>query len=211
MDLPVSLQDQSIAEFLDTLAARVPAPGGGATAALHVAQAAALVAMVGRYSDSVKYDAHRAQIIATVDEADAIRERALGLAADDEAAFTAVSQAYGMPKGTDQERQQRRDAIAESLIGAAEPPIQVIASAGRVVELAAVLVPISNRNLIADLAAAAEAARAGAATGRVNIEVNMSGITDPGARARCAASATEVDTIQGDADKVIAAVRAELA
>jgi formiminotetrahydrofolate cyclodeaminase len=177
---------------------------------LHVAQAAALVAMVGRYSDGAKYDPHRDKISAVVDEADVIRARAVGLAADDEAAFTAVSSAYGLSKSTDEEKQQRREAIAEALIGAAEPPIQVIAAASRVVELAAVLIPIGNRNLIADLAAAAEAAAAGAATARVNIEVNMGGVTDPGARARCAASAADVDHVQDAAEKVTAAVRAEL-
>lgn len=204
------LQDQSIAEFLEALAARVPAPGGGATAALHVAQAAALVAMVGRYSDGAKYDSHRDEISAVVDEADAIRKRALGLAADDEAAFLAVSSAYGLPKSTDAEKQERREAIATALIGAAEPPIQVVAAAHRVIEIAAVLVPIGNRTLIADLAAAAEAARAGAATGRVNIEVNMSGVAGETVRARCLASVAQVDRVQDAADKVTAAVRAEL-
>ena len=37
------MRDDTIAAFLDQLAARVPAPGGGATAALHAAQAAALL------------------------------------------------------------------------------------------------------------------------------------------------------------------------
>src|SRR6266849_2357223 len=40
------MRDDTIAAFLDQLAARVPAPGGGATAALHAAQAAALVASI---------------------------------------------------------------------------------------------------------------------------------------------------------------------
>ena len=34
------MRDDTIAAFLDQLAARVPAPGGGATAALHAAQVA---------------------------------------------------------------------------------------------------------------------------------------------------------------------------
>ena len=51
------MRDETITAFLDQLAARVPAPGGGATAALHAAQSAALLAMVARYSDGAKYDA----------------------------------------------------------------------------------------------------------------------------------------------------------
>ena len=44
------MRAETIADFLDQLAARLPTPGGGATAALDAAQAAALVAMVARYS-----------------------------------------------------------------------------------------------------------------------------------------------------------------
>ncbi|MGD0245338.1 MAG: cyclodeaminase/cyclohydrolase family protein [Streptosporangiaceae bacterium] len=86
------MRDDTIADFLERLAARVPAPGGGATAALHAAQAAALLAMVARYSDGARYDAVRMGAI--VKEADAIRATALGLAEADAAAFGAVGSAY---------------------------------------------------------------------------------------------------------------------
>ena len=59
------MRTDTIETFLAQLAARVPAPGGGATAALHAAQAAALVAMVARYSDSAKFADH-AGAIATI-------------------------------------------------------------------------------------------------------------------------------------------------
>ena len=72
------MRDDTIAAFLDQLAARVPAPGGGATAALHAAQAAALLAMVARYSDGPRYDAGLMNRI--VAEADELREDALALA-----------------------------------------------------------------------------------------------------------------------------------
>jgi formiminotetrahydrofolate cyclodeaminase len=48
------VREQTIEAFLTDLAARIPAPGGGATAALHAAQAAALLGMVARYSDGPK-------------------------------------------------------------------------------------------------------------------------------------------------------------
>ena len=48
------MRDDTIAAFLDQLAARVPAPGGGATAALHAAQAAALLAMAVRKNSRLR-------------------------------------------------------------------------------------------------------------------------------------------------------------
>src|SRR6266536_4692152 len=96
------MRDDTIASFLDQLAARVPAPGGGATAALHAAQAAALLAMVARYSDGGRYDAGLMRRIVT--EADALREDALALAEADAAAFRAVAEAYRLPRDTEAER-----------------------------------------------------------------------------------------------------------
>ncbi|WP_411142455.1 cyclodeaminase/cyclohydrolase family protein [Streptomyces sp. x-80] len=51
------MRDEKISDFLARLADRLPAPGGGASAALHAAQAAALLGMVARYSTGEKYAA----------------------------------------------------------------------------------------------------------------------------------------------------------
>src|SRR5450432_539190 len=107
------MRDDTIATFLDQLAARVPAPGGGATAALHAAQAAALLAMVARYSDGARYDG--ALMGRVVAEADALRSTALGLAEADAAAFGAVAGAYQLPRSAE----GRSAAIAAALAGAA--------------------------------------------------------------------------------------------
>ena len=205
------LRNRSVQGFLAALADRVPAPGGGASAALHAAQAAALVAMVARYSDGPKYAAHAAAIRRIRDAADELRENALDLAEDDAAAFTAVTDAYRLPKTTDAEAAERSAAIAAAVLAAARPPAFVVGVAGRVLELAEELLPGSNRNVVSDVAAAAEAARAAATTARVNIEINLGCITDASARNDLLAVAGSVDDLCDRADKVTAAVRAGLA
>jgi methenyltetrahydrofolate cyclohydrolase len=202
------MRDETIAAFLDQLAARVPAPGGGATAALHAAQAAALLAMVARYSDGAKYDAEVMQHV--IAEADGIRSDALTLAERDAAAFAAVAEAYGLAKGTDEEKQGRSAAIATALAGAARPPADVVRLALLLVSLAEELLPTGNRNVITDVAAAAEAARAAAVTAQVNIEVNLHGIADPAVQADIAAMAAVVDEVTVRADRVVAAVLEEI-
>ena len=79
------------------------------------------------------------------------------------------------------------------------------------VELAEKLLPIGNPNVITDVAAAAEAARAAATTARVNIEINLGGIRDEQARTEFTAQAARVDGIALRADQVTAAVREEIA
>jgi methenyltetrahydrofolate cyclohydrolase len=198
------MRDDTIADFLEQLAARVPAPGGGATAALHAAQAAALLAMVARYSDGARYDA--ARMGAIVKEADAIRAAALGLAEADAAAFGAVGEAYRMPRSAS----GRSEAIALALAGAARPPADVVRMTMLLVQLAEWLLADGNRNVITDVGAAAEATRAAAVTSRLNIEVNLRGITDAALRDELAETAGLCDVIVERADQVVAAVRAEI-
>ncbi len=204
------MRDEKISDFLAWLADRVPAPGGGAVAALHAAQAAALLGMVARYSTGEKYAEYKLTIERIITETDELRSTALQLAEDDTAAFTAVTDAYKLPKDTDQTKASRSAAIATALVGAGRPPAEVIAAAQVIVELAEELLPIGNRNVITDIAAATEAARAAATTARVNVEINLGGIKDEHARAELAAEAHKVDDIAARAEQVTAAVRKEI-
>lgn len=204
------LPDETIRAFLDQLAARVPAPGGGATAALHAAQAAALLAMVARYSEGPKYAEHAPTVRRVLAEADRLRGECTDLVAADAGAFASVAAAYTLPRDTPEQKAARSAAIAATLITAAEPPAEVIKAAGRLLDLADDLRPVANRTVLSDVAAAAEAIRAAAATGRINVEVNLSGITDAAAREVYADVVAHVDILLARADEVAAEVRAEL-
>ncbi|WKN54338.1 cyclodeaminase/cyclohydrolase family protein [Rhodococcus opacus] len=206
----MTLRDDTIAGFLDSLAARTPAPGGGATGALHLGQAAALVSMVARYTTGKRYADHGMLVERICASADAFREKALQFAEDDMAAFTAVIDAYRLPQDTDDESGARTSAIATALAGAAAVPAEVVVAAGDVVALADVLLPVANRTVVSDVAAAAEAARAAATTARVNIEVNLPGITDPDTRRALTECLSGVDAIVERADAVTTRVRKQL-
>ncbi|MFI7703652.1 cyclodeaminase/cyclohydrolase family protein [Nonomuraea sp. NPDC049480] len=199
------MRDSKIVDFLAELADRVPAPGGGATAALHAAQAAALLGMVARYSTGEKYAGHAETVVAVIAETDTLRTRALRLAEEDAAAFTAVTDAYRLPKG-----EERSAAIARALAGAAEPPAGVVEAATRVIELCELLLPIGNRNVVTDVAAAAEAARAALTTARVNVEINLGGIKDERVREELKIRVSGVDAAVARADWVTAEVREEI-
>ncbi|MYW03553.1 formimidoyltetrahydrofolate cyclodeaminase [Streptomyces sp. SID3343] len=205
------MRDEKISEFLNRLADRVPAPGGGASAALHVAQAAALLGMVARYTTGDRYAQHAASIAEVIALTDELRSVALRLAQDDADAFTAVTESYKLPKDTEEAVAERSATIAAALVGAAKPPAEVIVVAAACVELAEKLLPIGNPNVVTDIAAAAEAARAAATTARVNIEINLAGIKDEGARAELTSQAGRVDDIALRAEQVTAAVRKEIA
>ena len=145
--------------------------------------------MVARYSDGPRYAEHAELVHAAcaTPRTGCAARRSLVLAEDDVAAFTAVTDAYRLPKGV-------RRARPSSGPPPSRPPRRCRPAAGRrrhgrcdrSSDLAERLLPVGNRNVISDIAAAAEAARAAATTARVNIEINLGGIADADARARAA-------------------------
>ena len=206
----MAIPDQTIGEFLDQLAERVPAPGGGAAAALLAAQGAALLGMVARYTTGEKYAEHQVTISRIIPEVDELRNIALRLADADAEAFLAVTDAYRLPRSSGEEQAARATAVAQALANAAWPPAQVISLAGMVVDLAEALVVIGNQNVISDVAAAAECARAAASTARVNVEINLAAISDERASLEMIAETGKADGIISRADQITATVRAQI-
>ena len=202
------MRDETIASFIARLAARSAAPGGGATGALHAAQAAALLAMVARFSDGPRHDA---EVVGRVRAAaDGLADEALDLAEADSAAFEKVVIAYQLPKDTPEQQAARSEAIAEALGGAARPPADLMAAAVRLAGLAEDLLAVANRNVISDIAAAAAAIGAAAVTAQVNIEANLGGIKDPALTAELTDTAALADGLADRADRLVDAVREEI-
>ena len=104
-----------------------------------------------------------------------------------------MAAAYQLPRSA----AGRPEAIASALAGAARPPADVVRLALRLIPLAEELLAGGNRNVITDVGAAAEAARAAAVTARLNIEVNLRGITDAALRDELAETAGVADTVVG--------------
>ena len=202
------MRDETIASFLNRLAARSAAPGGGATGALHAAQAAALLAMVARFSDGPRHDAEVAGRVRA--SADGLAEEALELAEADSAAFAKVVDAYQLPRDTPEQKAARSEAIAEALGGAARPPADLMAASVRLAGLGEDLLAVANRNVISDIAAAAAAIGAAAVTAQVNIEANLSGIKDPALIAELTRTAALADGVADRANRLITAVREEI-
>jgi formiminotetrahydrofolate cyclodeaminase len=174
------MRDETIDDFLRQLAARAAVPGGGTTAALHAAQAAALIAMVARFSDGPRYDARVVGRVLAA--ADGLIAEALDLAEADAQAFEVVTRAYRLPRESPAESEVRSSAIATALEGAARPPADLLTLSDRTIGLAEDLLPSANRNLLGDLLAAAASVRAAVEIARVNIEANARGAADQAVR-----------------------------
>lgn len=169
---------ETINNYLQRLAARQPTPGGGAAGALHAAQGAALIAMVARYTTGPKYADDAEDVERIILAADGLIPAAVRIADDDEEAFAAVIAAYGLPGGSDEERANRSRTVQEALARAAEPPRALIDVGEQIIALGHELAYVGNANVISDVAAAAEAARAAIATARITLDINIKAIKD---------------------------------
>jgi len=138
------------------VAARTPAPGGGAVAAVTAASAAALVAMAARFADE------------SAGPAEALRARLEPLADADAAAYTEVLAAYRLPA----DDPTRRTRITDALATATEVPRQVAAAATEVAALAERLVADGNPNLVGDARVGQLLARAAAEAATALVEIN---------------------------------------
>jgi methenyltetrahydrofolate cyclohydrolase len=172
VDPSASLLDCPVSEFLDRLAAKEPAPGGGGAAAITAAMAAGLVGMAARFSTAQLIDA-----ASRATYADRVRSQVAALAEQDAQAYQAVLAAFALPREPDP--QVRRRQIRRSLEWAAQVPAQIAEIASNIATEAIEITKKGNGNLRGDAfaaaALAAAAARAAAELVRLNVELGNLG------------------------------------
>ena len=171
------LNDLSLTRFLEELASGNPTPGGGAAAALSGALAAALLAMVCRFTvGREKFAAVEDEVQAILSEADGARARFLEAVEADAQAYAAVGAAYRMPRATDDEKAARAEAIQTASWAAAQPPLGVAEEAAALIRLCQRAAGITNPMLGSDVTTAVALARAAIDGGAANVEANLSGV-----------------------------------
>jgi formiminotetrahydrofolate cyclodeaminase len=165
---------ETIGAYLDALASDAPAPGGGSATGLVGAMATALVSMVANFTAGrERYAEVDTQMRGVLQETAALREELSRLMEDDERAYTGVSAAYRLPRGTDEEKRARSRAIQQALLAAAQPPLAMVRTCRRVLDLAELVARHGNPSLASDAGVAALFAEAALRAGAINVRVNL--------------------------------------
>jgi formiminotetrahydrofolate cyclodeaminase len=176
---PNSLGELAVRDLTERLASRAPTPGGGSASALGGALAAALVQMVCELTvGRPEYEDVDPLARQMGDAAGELRIALLAAADEDATAYELVAEARRLPRGTDEEKADRRAAIAEASVTATEVPLRVMRLAGEVLDLAARLAPIGNRNAVSDAGVAALFAAAAARGAAFNVAINLPALPD---------------------------------
>ncbi len=182
-----SFAQHTINEFLASLAAPTPAPGGGAAAAISGATAAALVEMVAGLSLKKSPDGADAALQqSTAEQMATIRRELLTLADDDAQAYDAFIHAMRLPKGEAHEREVRGRAMSVAAERAAAVPLQTLRAITAVAGAARLLTNRSLLSAASDLDVALRFARAAGLSAAENVEANLPYIDEPETRAMLA-------------------------
>ena len=187
-----SFSDSTIRDFLNQAASDAPVPGGGGIAALVAALGASMASMAANFTVDrpkfAEYDALMRDTLAKLSPLiDGLRD---GMDADARA-FSGISLAYKLPRGTEEEKSARKAAIQAALAASMREPMAVLEKCLAAAELLPSLAGAGNPNLLSDVEVAAIMLEAAAKAARTNVLVNSGQLAGDGARQ----AETEADRI----------------
>ena len=189
------LIDLTVKAFAEETSRESPAPGGGTIAAYMGALAAALGTMVANLSSHKRGWDERWQVFSEwADKGQQLMTELLQLVDEDTAAFNAIMAAFGLPKGTEEERSARADAIERATRYAAEIPLRTMQTSIRSFELCRAMAEEGNPASVSDAGVGALAARAAVLGACLNVKINASQLKDRAVAESLVTQANELAT-----------------
>ncbi len=152
----MSYKEQSLKKYLDDLAEKLPAPGGGSAAALNAAIGAALISMVVNFTlGKSRYAKYEEELKKILEKSERLREAFLNLVDLDVAAYKSKN---------------LRDCL--------DVPLMVARLCFEGIKLCPALIKKGNINLISDVAVAAVLLESAFTSAYFNVEINLQSLGD---------------------------------
>jgi len=169
----------SLKGFASETASESPAPGGGSISAYMGALGAALGTMVANLSAHKRgWDDRWKEFSDWAEKGQAIMKELVSLVDEDTAAFDKIMAAFGLPKGTDEEKAAREQAIEAATLYASQVPLRTMKASFKVFEVARTMATEGNPNSVSDAGVGALAARSAVLGACLNVKINAVGLAD---------------------------------
>lgn len=167
------MTEQKMDEFLQVLSSSAPVPGGGGASAYVAAIGMALGAMVANLTTGKKkYAEYQQEIEETIDKADIlVKELAVFMDKDAES-FEPLSKAYGLPKDTPQQIEERVVIMENALVKASEAPLELMEKIIEAEEVLDRLSIIGSNLAISDAGVGIQMAKAALNGASLNVFIN---------------------------------------
>ena len=194
--------------FARETASESAAPGGGSVSAYMGALAAALGAMVANLSAHKRgWDDRWKEFSDQAVKGQDIMERLLKLVDEDTAAFAKIMNVFSMPKGTEEEKDARAEAMEKATLYATQVPLRTMQTALEAMPLALEMARKGNPASASDAGVGAIAALAAVKGAQLNVRINAAGLKD---RAMADSLTAEAEKIAKEAAEKEAEILSEV-
>lgn len=195
----------SVKGFARETASESAAPGGGSVSAYMGALAAALGTMVANLSAHKRgWDDMWKEFSDWAERGQDVMERLLRLVDEDTEAFAKIMDVFSMPKGTEEEKAARAEAMEKATLYASRVPLKTMQTAMEAMPVALAMARIGNPASASDAGVGAIAALAAVRGAHLNVRINAAGLkdralaselTDEAARIEAEAVAAETEVL----------------
>lgn len=198
----------SVKGFARETASESAAPGGGSVSAYMGALAAALGTMVANLSAHKRgWDDRWKEFSDWAERGQDVMERLLRLVDEDTEAFAKIMDVFSMPKGTEEEKAARAEAMEKATLYASRVPLKTMQTAMEAMPVALAMARIGNPASASDAGVGAIAALAAVRGAHLNVRINAAGLKD---RTLAAELTDEAARIEAEAVAAEAEVLAEV-
>ncbi|MDD2562698.1 MAG: glutamate formimidoyltransferase [Salinivirgaceae bacterium] len=203
-DCSKALINKTLVDFANETASESPAPGGGSISAYMGAMGAALSSMVANLSSHKRgWDDRWEEFSDWAEKGKAIQNELLKLVDEDTNAFNLIMSAFELPKGSDQEKIDRKQAIQNATKYAIEVPFKTMELCFAAMDVAKAMAEIGNPNSVTDAGVGALAARSGVLGAFLNVKINAAELDD---KTFAASMVTKGETIVKKANELEATI-----
>lgn len=173
------LVSMTLTEFADETASESPAPGGGSISAYVGSLGVSLGTMVANLSSHKKgWDDRWEEFSDWAEKGEKYKNELLRLVDEDTKAFNRIMNAFGLPKGTDEEKKARTKEIQDATRYAIEVPFKVMETSYASMEVIRAMAEIGNPNSVTDAGVGALCARTAVMGAFLNVRINAAGLED---------------------------------
>ena len=173
------LVNMKLNAFADETASESPAPGGGSISAYVGVLGVSLGTMVANLSASKKgWEDRWEEFSNWAEKGQQYKKQLLDLVDEDTRSFNAIMNGFSLPKGTDEEKAIRKQAIQDATKYAIEVPLKVMEVSLASMEVMKAMVEIGNPNSITDAGVGALCARTAVMGAHMNVKINTGSYDD---------------------------------
>uniref|UniRef100_A0A7C3RLB9 Sugar ABC transporter substrate-binding protein n=1 Tax=Dictyoglomus thermophilum TaxID=14 RepID=A0A7C3RLB9_DICTH len=169
----------AIKEFIDLLASKEPAPGGGAAAALVGSIGVALSSMVANLTiGKEKFKDKEELMEEIVEKNEKLQKELLDLIEKDAEAFNKVAEALKLPKNNPEEKEKRKEILENTLKEASLVPLEVMKKSLEALKILENTLGNSNPNAVSDIGVSALCLKSAIQSAWLNVKINLVSIRD---------------------------------